>query len=450
LYFKCAEVYWRLKQPAAALTCYDHAIQIDPNDAAAHCNRGLALRELGQRHAALTAQDEAIKLNPEFPGAHSKRGILLKELGQYPAALSSLKKAAELSPEVALHQYNLAHIQHTLLQVNDALCSYARALSIDPTLTDASWNQTLLLLSAGEWSRGWPMFEQRWRLKSPGSPKRDPLTPPWLGKTALVGKTILLHSEQGLGDTLQFCRYAPLVARLGARVILEVPQQLHRLLTSLEGVAQLIIQGQTRPPFDAHCPLMSLPLAFKTTPENIPGTNGYLHSNPQLVANWQQQLGHHQRPRVGLAWSGHSNNRYNHNRSLELAQLLPYLPNNCDYFVLQKDIPECDQASLRDAGHIQHYSDQFSDFADTAAFCQLMDVIVSVDTSLAHLAGALGKPTWILLPTPPEWRWLIERSDSVWYDSARLYRQQEIGNWQTPLRQLEADLQQLKRPAGNT
>jgi hypothetical protein len=226
-------------------------------------------------------------------------------------------------------------------------------------------------------------------------------------------------------------------------VILEVPRSLMALLSTLEGVDEIVEQWKPLPHFDVHCPLMSLPLAFKTTPQNVPFSAGYLHSDPARVAQWKNRLGSTQRQRIGIAWSGNLIHQNDAIRSLELAQLLPYLPNNADYFVLQKDIRDIDRPSLLARPDIRHFADELADFADTAALCQLMDLVISVDTSIAHLAGALGKATWILLHTPPEWRWLIKRSDSVWYDSARLYRQPGDGDWVGLLKKMMDDLQQF-------
>jgi ADP-heptose:LPS heptosyltransferase len=259
----------------------------------------------------------------------------------------------------------------------------------------------------------------------------------------LQGKTVLLYSEQGLGDTIQFCRYAKLVSELGARVIMEVPGSLKQLMQELEGVDVLIGNGEKSVEFDYHCPFLSLPLAFKTTIETIPSLTPYLFANQKSVKVWSDQLGTKAKPRVGLVWSGNSLHKKDANRSLTLAELLPYLPTHIDYVCLQKELREIDKALLAQQPHIQWFGDALVDFSDTAALCELMDVIISVDTSVAHLAGSLGKTTWVLLPFSPDWRWLLDRLDSPWYPSAQLYRQEAIGNWQGPLEKVKTDLMAL-------
>jgi hypothetical protein len=251
-----------------------------------------------------------------------------------------------------------------------------------------------------------------------------------------------LHAEQGLGDTIQFCRYAKLVKALGARVVLEVPQALLRLLSGLEGVDVLTEKGQALPAFDYHCPLLSLPLAFKTDMTNIPSPKPYLAASPQKCEEWARRLGVKGKPRVGLVWSGRTEHQNDHNRSLTLEQLLPILPVGCEYVSLQKEVREADKPVLEGCD-IRHYGEELKDFTDTAALCELMDLVISVDTSVAHLAGALGKSTWVLLPYAPDWRWLLDRDDSPWYESLKLYRQAEDSSWGPVLERVSKDLQGL-------
>ena len=263
----------------------------------------------------------------------------------------------------------------------------------------------------------------------------------WLGSQSLQDKTILLHAEQGLGDTIQFCRYASLVAKLGAKVILEVQRPLLGLLKNLDGVSQIIARGDALPEFDYQSPLLSLPLAFKTQLHTIPSALRYLAGDSEKVLAWQARLGEKTKPRVGLVWSGNLEHKNDHNRSLSLSQVLPYLPSSCQYICLQKELRNADQAILAQHPHIQFFGDALEDFTDTAALCDLMDVVISVDTSVAHLAAALGKPTWVLLPFSPDWRWLLDRKDSPWYPSAKLYRQERIGDWNGVLSRVREGLE---------
>ncbi|HEV7817051.1 MAG TPA: glycosyltransferase, partial [Janthinobacterium sp.] len=251
-----------------------------------------------------------------------------------------------------------------------------------------------------------------------------------------------LHAEQGLGDTLQFCRYASLVAQRGAIVILEVKKPLAGLLGTLAGVARIVIKGEPLPPFDYHIPLMSLPLAFDTRLGTVPGAAPYLASDQAKVAQWGAILGAKTRPRVGVVWSGHPANPNDHNRSMPLSVFARMFSDQYEFISLQKEVKPADQPLL-DSMPVRQLADLLRDFTDTAALCELMDVVITVDTSVAHLAGALGKPVWVLLQTPFEWRWLERGTDSPWYPSATLYRQSQRGDWEPVIDALAADLGKL-------
>jgi hypothetical protein len=325
--------------------------------------------------------------------------------------------------------------------MEEALASFDRAIAIKPDYAEGYWNKSLGLLLAGDFAQGWELHEWRWKsettlgLQSRNFPQRL-----WLGTEDIAGKTILLHAEQGLGDTIQFCRYARLVKALGAKVVLEVPKALRSLLSGLEGVDELVEQGEALPAFDYHCPLLSLPLAFKTDLTNVPGSRPYLAASPQKRDAWAQRLGAKSKPRAGLVWSGSTLHKNDHNRSLTLQQLLPHLPDCCEYLSLQKEVRDVDKAVLEGSG-IRHYGEELEDFTDTAALCELMDLVISVDTSVAHLAGAIGKETWVLLPYSPDWRWLLDRHDSPWYASMTLYRQDETREWPSVLRRMKSDIE---------
>jgi hypothetical protein len=264
----------------------------------------------------------------------------------------------------------------------------------------------------------------------------------WLGDVSLEGKRLLLHAEAGLGDTLQFCRYAAQCAALGATVILEVQPPLQALLANLEGVARSIAAGDPLPPFDLHCPLMSLPRAFKTTLATIPSSAKYLHADPGALARWSARIGQRSRPRVGLMWSGNPENTIDPRRSIRLADLIPHLPRELQYFSLQKQLRDADRVTLDTCPDIVSFDAELMDFTNTAALSACLDVIVSVDTSIAHLCGALGLRTWVLLPETPDWRWMRQRDDTPWYPTMKLYRQTTAGDWHGVLRRVAADLRQ--------
>jgi hypothetical protein len=332
-------------------------------------------------------------------------------------------------------------VLNELKQLDAALTSYDRAIELKSDYAEAYWNKSLALLLQGEFIKGFNEYEWRWKNENikKMAGERSFTQPLWLGKESLVNKTILLYSEQGLGDSIQFCRYAMLVAELGAKIILEVQKPLVNLLQNLTGVSQLIAKGSALPEFDYQCPLLSLPLAFKTELKSIPIQKAYLKSSTAKLDVWSKRLGEKSNPRIGLVWSGSTGHKNDHNRSLTLTDVLKHLPPNFEYVSLQKEVREGDKDALIKST-IKHYGDQLVDFTDTAALCDLMDIVISVDTSVAHLAGALGKTTWILLPYVPDWRWLLDRDDSPWYASVKLYRQDEDRQYAPVLERVANDL----------
>jgi hypothetical protein len=267
--------------------------------------------------------------------------------------------------------------------------------------------------------------------------------PGWTGAESLKDKTVLIYSEQGFGDMLQFCRYCRLVADQGARVVLEVPDALMGLLHGLDGVAELVAKGAALPAFDYHCLLMALPVVFKTELTTIPGGQGYLHADEHKVREWSDKLGAKTKSRVGIVWSGNAEQVNDYNRSMTLDTFAAHLHGDFEYVCLQKEVRERDKPSLARHSHIRHFGDELKDFSDTAALCELMDLVISVDTSVAHLSGALGKPTWVLLTYVPDWRWLLDREDCPWYPSAKLYRQSRDGDWDGVLARVKTDLARI-------
>jgi tetratricopeptide (TPR) repeat protein len=417
-----------MKRFQDAIESYDKALTLKPDYAEAYYNRGNVLRDSGQYAAAVDSYDRAIGLRSDYAEAHNSRGNALRDLLQPQAALQSYEKAISLKSDYAVAYSNRGAALGDLKHYAAAIRSYDTAIALDPHYAAARLDRSLDLLKTGNFQLGWAEYEWRWIDKLEDVSRRFP-HPRWTGAEPLHGKTILLHSEQGLGDTIQFCRYAKLVSGFGARVILEVQEPLMRVLTSLEGVEQLVARGKPLPPFDCQCPLISLPLAFKTRLENIPSANAYLTSLPDKLAQWEARLGEKTHPRVGMVWSGSAAHKNDHNRSIPLADFIKSLPSGIQYVSLQKAVREADQHTLNSHSGILDLGREIEDFTDTAAVCELMEVVVSVDTSVAHLAGALGKAVWVLLPFNPDWRWLTDRNDSPWYSSARLFRQSHIGDW---------------------
>ncbi|MEI7816746.1 MAG: tetratricopeptide repeat protein [Desulfuromonadales bacterium] len=435
-----------LKQFDAAVTSYDQAITLKRDYTEACFNRGDALRGLKQFDAAVASYEQAIALKPDYAKAYSNRGMALRELKQFHAAVASYDQAIALKPDYAEACFNRGNALRELRQLDAAVASFDRAIAIKPDYADAYWNKSLILLLDGDLDNGWKFYEWRWKTDKGASKKRNFPQPLWLGKESLFDKTIVLHSEQGLGDTIQFCRYARFVADLGAKVIMEVESPLFGLLKELAGVSELIVKGNTLPEFDYHCPLLSLPLAFKTGLHSIPCTEKYLCADTGKLSYWAKKLGDKTKPRVGLVWRGNRIHNDDHNRSTLLSALIPQiLQSDYQYVSLQKEVPDVEKATLEANQNMLHFGDELKDFTDTAALCELMDMVISVDTSVAHLSGALGKPTWVLLPFSPDWRWLLYRDDSPWYPSVKLYRQKNIGDWSSVFAKVNADLVQLQK-----
>ena len=475
-YYALGYAMCKLQQFAAGVECFDQCLALNPGYAEAACDRGSALVELGQHQAALESYKLAIALRPAYSEAWSNQGNALLALGQTDAAIASFKHALALNPQAAATYLNLGNAyqaageaalalssydQAVALQPNylialanrcgplkqqhrldDAVASCNQALALDPQHADTYWNRGLALLLQGHLRQGFADYHWRWKREAFAPIKRNFHQPLWLGDTPVRGKTVLLHAEQGLGDSLQFVRYAQALADLGARVVLEAEPALFELLGTLPGVEQLVRQGQPLPAFDLHCPLLSLPLAMGTELDSIPAPVPYLRADPERQAQWRDRLGSHNGLRVGLVWSGSPTHQDDHNRSIALAALLAHLPEGPQYVSLQKDVRPSDQAAL-DTGGLLHFGPQLQSFSDTAALCACLDLVISVDTSVAHLSGALGQRTWVLLPHLPDWRWLMQRSDSPWYPSARLYRQAQARDWNAPLAQLALDLRAL-------
>ena len=418
-----------LKRFEEALASFDAALKVRPDYAEALSNRGLVLHELKRFEEALACYESALKLRPDYAEALSDCGNTLKELQWFEDALACFDRALKVRPDFTEALSNRGLVLHDLERFEEALASYDRALKVQPEFAQAHYNEALCCLLIGDFDRGWAKSEWRWQTEQLRNAKRNFAQPLWLGSGEIVDKAILLHGEQGFGDMIQFCRYVPLVADRAKRVILEIPEALHELVGALAGTAQIVTRGKPLPHFDMHCPLLSLPLAFKTRVETIPSAVPYLYAAPQAALHWNERLGPRERPRIGLVWSGRSTHKNDRNRSIRLSALLPLLDLDAAFVSLQPEVHAEDEKTLTDCGHIIHFGHELKNFSDTAALIANLDLIVSVDTSVAHLAGALGKPVWILLPCVPDWRWLLDREDSPWYPTARLFRQNPARTW---------------------
>lgn len=426
-------VYCGLREFDRALDDFAKAIEIDAECVDAYVYRGAALSAINKNYLALESYDIALILNPNSAVAHSNRANTLRGLGLHREAIVGYDKAIGLDPRFAEAYSNRGIALKELGLLDDALTSYDKAISINPESAEARSNRATVLLLKGEMSTGWEWYEWHRDKVLNAENRREFGSPLWRGDQILEGKVVLLHSEQGYGDIIQFCRYARMLAQRGCGVIMEVPSALRKIFLHLEGVNQLIVRGEEIPAHDFHCPLMSLPRAFGTTLLSIPAQPQYLFPAEVDIREWSGILGPKRVPRIGLAWSGNPAHPNDKNRSIRIGRLLRHLPGGFEYHCLQTDGESLGRAlSIGAAATVKRHK-CLSDFSQTAALSYLMDLVISVDTSVAHLSGALGRPTWLLLPFLPDWRWMMDRDDSPWYPSMKLFRQKSAGDWETVL-----------------
>jgi len=409
-----------------ALASYDRALAVRPDYAEALSNRGNVLKTLRRFDDALASYDAALRLRPDYPEALSNRAVTLQALDRLDEALASCDRALTLAPDSVAALTNRASVLQEQRRFDEALVTYDRAVAIAPDHAEAQINRALLLLLSGDFAAGWRAYE--WRRKLPSWVERRFAQGEWSGED-IAGQRLLLHAEQGFGDTIQFARYAALAARRGIDVVLEVQPSLKPLLGDLFGLEVVAAGRDPLPPFDRHCPLLSLPRLFATTPTTIPSGAPYIAAPADRVAAWAPRLPG-EGLRVGLAWSGHPDNVRDHERSIPFARLAPLVTIPGARFVsLQKDIRATDADAFRRCGDVIDLGAALRDFADTAAIIAQLDLIITVDTAVAHLAGAMGKPVWVLLPRVPDFRWLLDRATSPWYPSARLFRKGQADTW---------------------
>jgi tetratricopeptide (TPR) repeat protein len=440
-----------LRRFDAAFECYERALQLKPDYSEAHALRGSVLQKLGRFEEALRSYERALQLKPDYAAAHLNRGSALQEFGRFGEARESYERALQLKPDYAEVYSNLGAWHYLRNEPEAAVVDLNRAIDIQPDLAVAYMNRAYAELLAGDLESGWVDHEWRWKAMPHLLDPRYPDRTRWHGLESLTGKTIVLHSEQGLGDTLQFSRYAKPVADLGATVILEVQSPLATLLANLEGLSQLVVRGEPLPSFDYHCPLMSLPLAFRTSLSTVPARVPYIRSDSLKTRLWKEKLGASTKLRVGLVWSGGFRRgqpelwSVNRRRNVPLAKLAALRNSDVTFYSLQKGrAAQAELTELKAVGwpgpELIDFTESLRDFSDTAALMENLDLVISVDTSTAHLAGAMAKPVWIMNRFDGCWRWLLNRTDSPWYPTARLYRQQRAGDWDEVVERIRIDL----------
>jgi len=414
-----------LKRVDEGLSLCQRAHALNPADAEISNAIGLAFQSLGQHGKAVEAFDKAIGSRSNFVEALNNKAISLGHFRRWEEAIQLLDRALGLSPSYMPALANKAIYLSALHRFDEAFEVYGRIRTIDPKNGDAGWNLAVLHLLTGNFIDGWQAAEARWQSQARSRTYPNFSEPRWRGEEPIKGKTVLVYADEGLGDTIQFARYLPMIVARGARVILVVEGAARPLLASLPGLCECLPKPLARPVvFDFHCPMSSLPLIFRTRLDTIPSGLSYLPPLPQNRVNaWQDRLAPRKQMRIGLAWSGSPHHVNDHNRSIPLGAFLPLLDAGATFVSLQKDPRPADKAILTERGDILDLTDGFSDLVETGALISCLDLVITVDTSIAHLAGSLGKPTWILLPYTPDYRWLLDRDDSPWYPTVRLFRQ---------------------------
>ena len=433
-----------LDRAQEALASFEAALKRDPRHAEALLGRGTALASLGRTAEALADFNACLALAPGHPIALYNRGNALSELGRYEEAIAAFDRALAAVPNHVKAWNNRGRALEQINRHAEAVASFDKATALDKNYADAHFNRGLALLTLGDLRRGFAEYEWRWKRSGMTDAHRGYGRPLWLGEYPVDRKTILLHAEQGLGDTIQFARYAPLLARAGANVILEVQPALKTLLAGLDGVASCHARGEKLPAYDVHCPLGSLPLALKTEPANVPADIPYLRADESHLTKWRARLDALPGKRIALAWAGNASHANDRNRSIDLKLLEPVLAlDGVSIVSVQHELRGNDTEILARHANVTHLGGELSDMADTAAIVALADLTIAVDTSVAHLAGAMGRPVWVMLPYAPDWRWTLTGEHSPWYPQARLFRQSALADWASVIATVRAELARL-------
>jgi Tfp pilus assembly protein PilF len=440
-FYNFGQTLQKLGELDDALACYDEALTLKKDYAIAMSNKGAVYREKHEFEKALQCYQAVIEMDKYRFNDYLNYALILSDLNYDQEALEICDIALKLGASDQHAHFNKGYILSKQMKDAESESYYRQALTINPDFADAQWNLSHLYLRNAKYKEGWKLFESRWHTPHTKLYKRTLRQPLWKGDFDIAGKTILLHTEQGMGDTIQFSRYALEVEKLGAKVLLEVQAPLVDLMKTMSPTIEVFAEGNYLPPFDCYCPQMSLPHVFDTQAHNIPAPIPYLHADPVKSAYWRDKLGPKQRLRVGLVWAGgfHAHRpetwSWNRRRNVPIEMLQAWRDIACDFYSLQKGEPsESEFAALQETGwqgpHIHNFVSELKDFTDTAAFIDNLDLVISVDTSTAHLAGAMGKPVWLLNRFDSCWRWPLGQTDSAWYPSMRVFKQVVQGHWQ--------------------
>jgi Tfp pilus assembly protein PilF len=422
---------------------YEQALRLVPDFAEVHNNLALTLQRRGKRAEAVSHLRLAIQSKPDYAEAFNNLGNALQDQGELDEAIACYQRAIHLDPNYAEAHNNLGNALRAGGQLGGAVASYDRALQLQPDHAQVHLSRALAWLQMGDYDRGWPEYE--WRLKCPEYAIPMFRQPLWDG-APLRGRAILLYADHGLGDALQFIRYAPLVQDRGGRVLVASRRPTARLMASCRGIEQVVSEGEDLPPFDDYAPLMSLPGILGTTVARIPAEVPYLAADAALVAQWRSELAALDGFRIGIAWQGNPQYQTDRRRSFRLAlfERVACVP-NVRLFSLQKGFgrEQLDEVESRFA--VTDLDNRLDDFMDTAAVMMNLDLVIAPDTSLAHLAGALGVPVWVALPFVSDWRWMTDRDDSPWYPTMRLFRQKRWGDWEGVFERIAGELEKVLR-----
>jgi Flp pilus assembly protein TadD len=424
---------------AEAEASYRESIARAPAHPGSHNNLGCVLQMQGRLGEAISSFRQALALDPSLPQANQNLATITRDRAALEAAAAGYRARAAQNPADALLWCDLGNVCRELGRHDEALASFADAVRRQPDLAEAHFSLGQVQLLLGDYANGWDEYEWRWRVKGLGTRMPEYRQPLWQGEP-LPGGTLLLYAEQGIGDTLQFARYATLAAARCARVILQVPRPLTSTLAALPGVSQAIAHGDAPPAFDAHLPLMSLARVFRTTPQTVPWTGPYVSAEPTRVEAWRKRLTPGARLHVGLVWAGRPDYWDDRKRSTDLATLAPLAAPDIAFYSLQWGEAAAQAATSPRGMRLADFGEELRPFGETLALLACLDVVITVDTAMSHLAGAAGLRTWLLLARAPDWRWLLEREDSPWYPGHRLFRQDRDGDWSGPVERVAREL----------